>query len=207
MESARSYAQDKLMPRVTDNFRNETFDRDVYREMGELGLLGPTIEGYGCSGVSTVAYGLIAREIERVDSAYRSAMSVQSSLVMHPIYKFGSEEQKEKVRRWLRKLRFRHVHPWHVAPPGAQCKVESRPQAGCPFLCPIPFGIFSTLTLGFVLVSPALAVSPAARDRRARWLLRSYGTQPWVGPSRDGDASDETTRRRMVNIRSQKLDH
>ncbi|KKJ76873.1 acyl-CoA dehydrogenase [Kiloniella litopenaei] len=95
-DSARDYAQDKLMPRILDANRNETFDRDIMREMGELGFLGATIDGYGCAGVSYTSYGLIAREIERVDSGYRSAMSVQSSLVMHPIYAYGSEEQKQK---------------------------------------------------------------------------------------------------------------
>ena len=84
------------MPRVLDNNRNETFDRSIFTEMGSLGLLGPTIEGYGCSGVGYNAYGMIARAVERVDSSYRSAMSVQSSLVMHPINAFGSEEQKQE---------------------------------------------------------------------------------------------------------------
>jgi len=95
-DTAHQYCQEKLFPRVLMGNRNETFDRDIVTEMGELGLLGPTIKGYGCSGVSSVAYGLIAREVERVDSAYRSAMSVQSSLVMYPIYDFGTEEQKQK---------------------------------------------------------------------------------------------------------------
>ena len=84
------------MPRVLKGNRDAVFDRAIMTELGSLGLLGATIQGYGCSGVSYVAYGLIAREVERVDSSYRSAMSVQSSLVMHPIYTFGSEEQKEK---------------------------------------------------------------------------------------------------------------
>eukprot|EP00093_Oithona_nana_P004828 04828.XXX_99970_97593_1 [CDS] Oithona nana genome sequencing. len=95
-DTAHQYCQEKLFPRVLMGNRNETFDRDIVTEMGELGLLGPTIKGYGCSGVSSVAYGLIAREVERVDSAYRSSMSVQSSLVMYPIYDFGTEEQKQK---------------------------------------------------------------------------------------------------------------
>jgi len=90
------YCQEKLMPRVTLANRNEVFHRDIMSEMGELGVLGPTIQGYGCPGVSYVAYGLIAREVERVDSGYRSAMSVQSSLVMYPIWDFGSEEQRQK---------------------------------------------------------------------------------------------------------------
>ncbi|CEQ41337.1 SPOSA6832_03033 [Sporobolomyces salmonicolor] len=96
MEMARGYCQENLQPRVIEAYRTETFHREILSEMGELGLLGPTIEGYGCAGVSSVAYGLVAREVERVDSGYRSAMSVQSSLVMHPINAFGSEELKEK---------------------------------------------------------------------------------------------------------------
>ncbi|KAJ3363071.1 hypothetical protein GGF32_004936 [Allomyces javanicus] len=96
MESARSYCQEKLMPRVLMANRHEKFDREIMSEMGELGLLGATIDGYGCAGVSSVAYGLIAREVERVDSGYRSAMSVQSSLVMYPIYAYGTEAQREK---------------------------------------------------------------------------------------------------------------
>jgi len=93
---AHEYCQEKLAPRVLEAYRNEDFDKSVLSEMGELGLLGPTIDGYGCAGVSSVAYGLIAREVERVDSGYRSAMSVQSSLVMYPIHAFGSDAQKEK---------------------------------------------------------------------------------------------------------------
>ena len=95
-DTVYSYAQEKLMNRILESNRNETFDKSIFTEMGELGILGPTIQGYGCPGVSNVAYGLIAREIERVDSSYRSCFSVQSSLVMHPIYKFGSEIQKNK---------------------------------------------------------------------------------------------------------------
>ena len=95
-DSARAYAQEKLMPRVQRAFRDEHFDREIMTEMGALGFLGSTIEGYGCAGANYVSYGLIAREIERVDSGYRSAMSVQSSLVMHPIHEFGTESQRQK---------------------------------------------------------------------------------------------------------------
>ncbi len=95
-DSARAYAQEKLMPRVLEANRHEVFDREIMNEMGELGFLGATIDGYGCAGINYTSYGLIAREIERVDSGYRSAMSVQSSLVMHPIYAYASEEQKQK---------------------------------------------------------------------------------------------------------------
>ncbi|KAI8912781.1 acyl-CoA dehydrogenase/oxidase, partial [Gorgonomyces haynaldii] len=93
---AHQYCQTKLMPRVLEANRNETFDKSIMKEMGSLGLLGATIEGYDCPGVSSVAYGLIAREVERVDSGYRSAMSVQSSLVMYPIYAYGTEQQRQK---------------------------------------------------------------------------------------------------------------
>ena len=95
-DSARAYCQDKLMPRVLEAHRHETFDPAIMRELGALGFLGPTIDGYGCAGVNAVCYGLIAREIERVDSAYRSCMSVQSSLVMHPIHAYGTEAQRQK---------------------------------------------------------------------------------------------------------------
>lgn len=93
-KSARDYCQSELMPRILDANRNEIFDRDIYKEMGSIGFLGAPIHGYGCAGVGYVSYGLIAREIERVDSSYRSAFSVQTSLAMHAIYKFGSEDQK-----------------------------------------------------------------------------------------------------------------
>ena len=94
-KTARDYCDKSLMPRIQKANRDELFDKEIYKELATLGLLGPHIKGYGCAGVSNVAYGLIAREIERVDSSYRSAFSVQSSLAMYAIYKFGSEEQKE----------------------------------------------------------------------------------------------------------------
>lgn len=95
-DSARQYCQERLMPRIIEANREERFDREIMSEMGALGFLGSTIQGYGCPGVNYVCYGLIAREVERVDSGYRSAMSVQSSLVMYPIHAFGSEAQREK---------------------------------------------------------------------------------------------------------------
>merc|ERR1740138_1185656 len=95
-DSTKQFADAYLMPIVQKGFREETFDKDLFKEFGKAGLLGSFIEGYGCAGASPTAYGLIAREVERVDSAYRSTLSVQSSLVMHPINTFGSEEQKER---------------------------------------------------------------------------------------------------------------
>ncbi|MEM8826563.1 MAG: acyl-CoA dehydrogenase [Pseudomonadota bacterium] len=100
-DTARSFAEKELAPIVRESNRNETFDPDLMKAFGAAGLLGSTIDGYGCAGASYVAYGLIAREVERVDSSYRSAMSVQSSLVMHPIHAYGTEEQR---KRYLPKL-------------------------------------------------------------------------------------------------------
>ena len=122
-DTAKQYAQNKLLPRVREAYRNEETDPAIFREMGELGLLGPMIEGYDCAGMNYVCYGLIAREIEAVDSGYRSMMSVQSSLVMHPINTFGSEEQKQK---YLPKLAsgefigcFGLTEPDHGSDPGS----------------------------------------------------------------------------------------
>lgn len=91
-DTARQYAQEKLAPRIRDWNRNETFDREVMREMGALGFLGAPLQGYGCAGIGYVAYGLIMRELERVDTAFRSACGVQSGLAMTPIYAYGTEE-------------------------------------------------------------------------------------------------------------------
>ncbi len=126
--AARNYCQSKLMPRVLENHRHETFDRAIFNEMGEIGFLGSTIpEEYGGAGLNSVCYGLIAREVERVDSGYRSAMSVQSSLVMYPIYTYGTEAQRQK---YLPKLAtgewvgcFGLTEPNHGSDPGG---MESR---------------------------------------------------------------------------------
>lgn len=123
-DAARRYCQDKLMPRVLEANRHEIFDRDILYEMGEMGFLGCTLpEEYGCAGLNHVAYGIIAREVERVDSGYRSTMSVQSSLVMHPIHAYGTEEQRHK---YLPKLAtgemvgcFGLTEPNHGSDPGS----------------------------------------------------------------------------------------
>jgi glutaryl-CoA dehydrogenase len=122
-DAARSWAQERLAPRVLEAFRHEQTDPAIFREMGELGLLGSTIAGYGCPGASYVVYGLVAREIERVDSGYRSMMSVQSSLAMYPIAAFGSEDQKQ---RWLPRMAkgeligcFGLTEPNHGSDPGS----------------------------------------------------------------------------------------
>ena len=123
-DTARQFSRDVLLPRVVDDFREEKFDPAVMQHMGQLGLLGPTIpEEYGGSGVNHVAYGLAAREIESIDSGYRSAMSVQSSLVMHPIHSFGTEEQKNKYLPKLAKAEligcFGLTEPDHGSDPGS----------------------------------------------------------------------------------------
>jgi glutaryl-CoA dehydrogenase len=135
-DAARAYAQDKLAPRVLEAFRHEKTDPSIFREMGELGLLGATIPAeYGGAGLNAVCYGLIAREIERVDSGYRSMMSVQSSLVMYPIYAYGSEEQR---RRYLPKLAsgewigcFGLTEPNHGSDPGSMVTRARKTAGGC----------------------------------------------------------------------------
>jgi glutaryl-CoA dehydrogenase len=133
-DAAQSYCQDKLQPRILSANREERFDREVMNEMGALGLLGSTIEGYGCPGVSHVSYGLVAREVERVDSGYRSAMSVQSSLVMHPIHAYGSEAQRQK---YLPKLAtgewvgcFGLTEPNHGSDPGSMVTRATKVDGG-----------------------------------------------------------------------------
>jgi len=133
-EAAHAYCQDKLLPRVTEAFRHEKFDRAIMNEFGELGFLGATIEGYGCAGVNYVSYGLIAREVERVDSGYRSAMSVQSSLVMHPIHAYGSEAQRQKYLPKLAKGEwvgcFGLTEPDHGSDPGGMKTRARKAQGG-----------------------------------------------------------------------------
>jgi glutaryl-CoA dehydrogenase len=134
-DAAQAYAREKLAPRIREAFRHETVDRDVFGEMGGLGLLGPTIpEAYGGAGLSYVSYGLIAREIERIDSGYRSMMSVQSSLVMVPIHEFGSEEQKQRFLPGLARGEsigcFGLTEPNHGSDPGSMATRARRADGG-----------------------------------------------------------------------------
>ena len=106
IESSKAFANQYLKPRIINDYKNEVVDKNIFKEMGDMGLLGPTIKGYNCLGESYLTYGLIAKEIEAVDSGYRSMFSVQSSLVMNPINKFGTEKQKNKYLPELASGRF-----------------------------------------------------------------------------------------------------
>ena len=132
-DTARDYAKERLAPRILLANRNETFDVAVMREMGELGFLGATIEGYGCAGIGYVSYGLVAREMERIDTAYRSAMGVQTALAMTPIYAYGSEEQRQKYLPKMAKGEligcFGLTEPDHGSDPGGM-KSRARKVAG-----------------------------------------------------------------------------
>jgi hypothetical protein len=171
-ESARAYAQDRLATRVRDAFRHEETDPAIFREMGELGLLGSTIDGYGCPGVDYISYGLIAREVERVDSGYRSMMSVQSSLVMYPIHAYGTEAQREKYLPPLASGEsigcFGLTEPDHGSDPGSMvtragawtaATASPAPRCGSP-TAPLP-------TCSWSGQRPTMAGSAASSSKRA----------------------------------------
>src|SRR5271157_1811401 len=185
-DTARDYAQEKLFPRVLKAYREESYDPAVVLEMGALGLLGSTIpEEYGGAGLGYVAYGLIAREIERVDSGYRSAMSVQSSLVMHPIYAYGSEAQR---RKYLPKLAtgeivgcFGLTEPDHGSDPGSMI-TRAEKTAG---------GYRLTGNKMWITNSPVadLALVWAKLDGVIRGFLVERGTQGFSTPKIEGKLS------------------
>src|SRR5438105_9528870 len=185
-DTARGYAQDKLLPRVLLDYREERFDRAIISEMGALGLLGPTIpEEYGGAGLGYVAYGLITREIERVDSGYRSAMSVQSSLVMHPIFAYGTEAQRKK---YLPKLAsgemvgcFGLTEPDHGSDPGS---MVTRAQKA-------PGGFSLTGAKTWISNSPIadVALVWAKLDDVIRGFLIERGTKGFSTPKIEGKLS------------------
>ena len=185
-DTARDYAQEKLFPRVLKAFRDESYDPAVVREMGALGLLGSTIpEEYGGAGLGYVAYGLIAREIERVDSGYRSAMSVQSSLVMHPIYAYGSEGQR---RKYLPKLAsgefvgcFGLTEPDHGSDPGSMITRAEKAAGG--------FKLSGAKT--WITNSPVadIAVVWAKLDGKIRGFIVERGTKGFSTPKIEGKLS------------------
>ena len=189
-DTARGYSQDKLMPRVIEAYRNETVDRDILPEMGALGLLGPTIpEEYGGAGLGYVAYGLITREVERVDSGYRSIMSVQSSLVMYPIYAYGSEAQRKK---YLPKLAsgemvgcFGLTEPDHGSDPGSMVTRAEK----------VPNGYRLTGTKMWISNSPIadIAVVWAKLDGKIRGFIVERGTEGFSTPKIEGKLSLRTS--------------
>jgi glutaryl-CoA dehydrogenase len=189
-DTARGYAQDKLFPRVLTAYREERFDREIVNEMGELGLLGATIpEAYGGSGLGDVCYGLIAREVERVDSGYRSVMSVQSSLVMYPIYAYGTESQR---RKYLPKLAtgeilgcFGLTEPDHGSDPGSMATRAEKVAGGY------------QLTGNKMWISNApvadIAVVWAKLDGIIRGFLVERGTKGLSTPTIEGKLSLRTS--------------
>jgi glutaryl-CoA dehydrogenase len=189
-DTARGYAQDKLMPRVIEAYRDEKIDRALLPEMGALGLLGPTIpEEYGGAGLGYVAYGLINREIERVDSGYRSTLSVQSSLVMHPIYAYGSEAQRKK---YLPKLAsgemvgcFGLTEPDHGSDPGSMVTRAEK----------VPNGYRLTGAKMWISNSPIadIAVVWAKLDGKIRGFIVERGTNGFSTPKVEGKLSLRTS--------------
>ena len=185
-DTARGYSQDKLMPRVIEAYRDEKVDRDLLPEMGALGLLGPTIpEEYGGAGLGYVAYGLITREIERVDSGYRSTLSVQSSLVMYPIYAYGTEAQKKK---YLPKLAsgemvgcFGLTEPDHGSDPGSMVTRAEK----------VPNGYRLTGAKMWISNSPIadLAIVWAKLDGKIRGFVVERGTEGFSTPKIEGKLS------------------
>jgi glutaryl-CoA dehydrogenase len=185
-DAARGYCQDNLMPRILDANRHENFDRTIMNELGEMGLLGATLpEEYGGAGVNHVSYGLIAREVERVDSGYRSAMSVQSSLVMHPIYTYGSEEQRKK---YLPKLAsgewvgcFGLTEPDHGSDPGG---MKSRAEK-------VDGGYKLTGNKMWITNSPIadVAVVWAKLDGKIRGFILERGMEGFSTPKIEGKMS------------------
>ena len=185
-DTTRAYAQEKLMTRVLEANRHERFHREIMNEMGELGLLGATLPPkYGCAGVSYVSYGLMAREVERVDSGYRSAMSVQSSLVMHPIYAYGSEAQRAK---WLPRLAsgewvgcFGLTEPDHGSDPGSMATRAERTDDGY-----VLNGAKNWITNAPLA---DVAVIWAKLDGRIRGFLVERGTPGFATPTIEGKMS------------------
>ncbi len=184
--TAQGYAQDKLMPRVRDAFREERFDRDILSEMGALGLLGPTLpEEYGGAGLGYVAYGLIAREIERVDSGYRSAMSVQSSLVMYPIFAYGTEAQRQKYLPRLARGEivgcFGLTEPDHGSDPGSMLTRAEK----------VPGGYSLTGAKTWISNAPVadIAVVWAKLDGAIRGFIVERGTKGFSTPKIEGKLS------------------
>src|SRR5690554_3122984 len=188
-EAARSYCQDKLQPRVLKGFREEHFDKEIMTEMGEMGLLGATVaEEYGGAAMGHVAYGLIAREVERVDSGYRSAMSVQSSLVMHPIEAYGSEEQKHKYLPQLASGKmigcFGLTEPDHGSDPGGMLTRAKKTEGGY-----LLTGQKMWITNSPIADIAIVWAKSDAHDNKIKGFIVERGTEGFSTPTIEGKVS------------------
>ncbi|XP_057367713.1 glutaryl-CoA dehydrogenase, mitochondrial-like [Daphnia carinata] len=200
-DSFRTYCQDKLMPRITMANRHEVFHREIMQEMGDLGVLGPMIEGYGCAGASSVAYGLLAREVERVDSSYRSAFSVQSSLVMYPIDAFGTTEQKEKFLPKLAKGEmvgcFGLTEPNHGSDPaGMETKAKHDAKAGVYILN----GSKTWITNSPIADVAVVWAKSLDEGNRIRGFLVERGTKGFTTPKIEGKFSLRASTTGMIML-------
>lgn len=187
--AARSYCQDKLQPRVLKGFREEHFDKEIMTEMGEMGLLGATVaEEYGGAAMGHVAYGLIAREVERVDSGYRSAMSVQSSLVMHPIEAYGSEEQKHKYLPQLASGKmigcFGLTEPDHGSDPGGMLTRAKKTEGGY-----LLTGQKMWITNSPIADIAIVWAKSDAHDNKIKGFIVERGTEGFSTPTIEGKVS------------------
>lgn len=188
-DAANAYCQDKLASRVTEANRHEVFHREIMNELGELGMLGLTLpEEYGCAGLSYASYGLVAREVERVDSGYRSAMSVQSSLVMHPIYAYGSEEQRQK---YLPKLAsgemvgcFGLTEPDHGSDPSGMLTKAKKVDGGYSIS-----GAKNWITNSPIADVFIVWAKSEAHDNKIRGFILDKGMQGLVAPKIEGKFS------------------
>ncbi len=189
LHSSHSYCQDKLQPRVLKAFREEHFDRDIMQEMGELGLLGCTVaQKYGGAGLNHVSYGLVAREVERVDSGYRSVMSVQSSLVMHPIEAFGTEEQKLKYLPQLASGKmigcFGLTEPDFGSDPGGMLTLATKTEGGY-----LLTGEKMWITNSPIADIAIIWAKSAAHDGKIKGFIVERGTQGFSTPTIEGKVS------------------
>jgi len=191
-DAARAYARDRLFPRVLEANRHEHFDTAILHEMGDLGLLGATIEGYGCAGVSHVASGLICREIEWVDSGYRSALSVQSALVMHPIHAFGSDAQKDKYLPKLAKGEwigcFGLTEPDHGSDPGGMVTRATKTPGGF-ILCGAKNWITNSPVADIFIVWAKTYGLPGTEDSTIKGFILEKGMKGLSAPKIEGKFS------------------
>lgn len=202
-QTARSYAREKLFPRIIEANRHEHFDTEIMKEMGALGLFGVTINGYGCAGLNNVTAGLICKEIEWVDSGYRSAMSVQSSLVMHPIHAFGSDEQKEKYLPKLAKGEwigcFGLTEPDHGSDPGGMVTRAKKVDGGY-VLNGAKNWITNSPVADVFVVWAKLYGDPDIEDGTIKGFILEKGMKGLTAPKIDGKFSLRASSTGMISL-------